>query len=201
MNKNYAILNLRIPLEIFETGKYKLYKDRMDIGIERCIELPCQKNNSDYRDVLEVIREMLEPREKIKWQGTDDEDSEEDSEDEDSEDEDSDEDEETEYSKTEGSEGTNEDYDLESKISYGNDSDIEEEDTEDTENKDEPEKKSTEGKSTEGKSTEGTEPELRVYPHEIKLRKKHGSLMTFKNRIKPKNTFTRKLLNLYNSDV
>ena len=182
MNKNYAILNLRIPLEIFETGKYKLYKDRMDIGIERCTELPCQKNNSDYRGVLEVISEMFQetgPREKIKWQGTggtgDNEDTESS--------------EGSEY--TENTEGSNEDsegYELESTIDYGNES----EDTEGTEGTEGTEQDKIEEENT--KKIIELEPELRVYPHEIKPRHKNGTLMTFKNRIKPKNTFTRKLL-------
>lgn len=175
MNKNYAILTLRIPLEIYETGKYKLYKDRMDIGIDRCTELPCQKNNSDYRGVLEVISEMFqdtEPSEKIKWQGTSDTGEEEEEE------------EDSQY--TEGTEEEEEeDYDLESTIDYDNESDIEE-DTEGTKEEDE--------EPEENKGTERIDQELRVYPHEIKLKKKHGTLMTFKNRIKPKNTFTRKLL-------
>ena len=182
MNKNYAILTLRIPLEIYETGKYKLYKERMDIGIERCTELPCQKNNSDYCDVLEVISEMFqdtEPGEKIKWTGTSGTGGTEEEEEEDTLSEDI---------------NSTEDYDLETTIDYGNESDSEE-GTEGTEQEEE----DAEG-TEEEKNKKIIEPELRVYSHEMKPRKKHGTLMTFKNRIKPKNTFTRKLLNMYESN-
>jgi hypothetical protein len=172
MNKNYAILTMHIPLEIYESGKYKLHKDRMDIDMKRCEELPAKKKTQNYDSVMEVLSQMFDStdkkevvKEKIKWEKTE------------SESESSSSSQESEYES-----GLEEDYDLESTIDYNN-NDIEEEEVE----KEEVEKEEAE--------KEEAEKELRVYSHEIKKGKKPSHLISFKKRENTRDihTFTRKL--------
>lgn len=184
MNKNYAILTMHIPLEIQESGKYKLHKDRMDIDMKRCEELPAKKKQN-YDSVMEVLSQMFDStdkkeviKEKIKWEKTESDSGASSSSSESGQDSDSD-------------SGEEEDYELESTIDYNN-NDMEEE--EEGEKKEET-SKIEQPKEKEPEVEQEVEPELRVYSHEIKKGKNPSHLISFKKRdkIKDKNSFTRKL--------
>ena len=68
MPKKYVKMILHIPLEIYETGDYKIHENRSDMYIEPCDELP-PLNTSNRDSVLELLTQMLIPtkNEKIKW--------------------------------------------------------------------------------------------------------------------------------------
>ncbi len=105
MPKKYVQVILHIPLEIYETGDYKIHEDRSSMQVEPCDELP-PINTSNRDSVLEVLTQMLVPNihDKIKWNSNssfhkdedeedEDEDEEEDDDDDEEEDEEEDEDE------------------------------------------------------------------------------------------------------------
>ena len=68
MPKKYVKMILHIPIEIYETGDYKIHENRSDMYIEPCDELP-PLNTSNRDSVLELLTQMLIPttNEKIKW--------------------------------------------------------------------------------------------------------------------------------------
>lgn len=98
MPKKYVQVVLHIPLEIYETGDYKIHEDRSSMHIEPCDELP-SINTSNRDSLLEVLTQILVPNtnEKIKWNSNDDEEEEEDDEEEDDEEEEEDEEEEDDF--------------------------------------------------------------------------------------------------------
>jgi hypothetical protein len=91
---------IHIPIEIYETGDYKIHDNRSVMHMEVCEELP-PVNGPHHDSVLDVLAEMLLPtmNEKIKWNASssgkeEDEDEEEDEEDEEEDEEDDEEEEE-----------------------------------------------------------------------------------------------------------
>lgn len=66
MPKKYAKLVIHIPIEIYETGDYQIFEDRTTMQVEPCAELP-PVYKSDRDSVLDVLTNMLLPKEKMKW--------------------------------------------------------------------------------------------------------------------------------------
>lgn len=68
MPKKYVKMIIHIPLEIYETGDYKIHENHSAMYIEPCDELP-PLNTSNRDSVLELLTQMLIPttNEKIKW--------------------------------------------------------------------------------------------------------------------------------------
>jgi hypothetical protein len=66
MPKKYAKMIIHIPIEIYENGDYQIFEDRTTMNVEPCAELP-PVYKSERDSVLDVLTNMLLPKERIKW--------------------------------------------------------------------------------------------------------------------------------------
>ena len=65
MPKKYAKMIIHIPIEIYENGDYQIFEDRTTMNVEPCAELP-PVYKSERDSVLDVLTNMLLPKERMK---------------------------------------------------------------------------------------------------------------------------------------